>query len=178
MTIIRGTPPLGKPYTSQVPLTGSGIAEEITHYLMRSEQISSAVLLGVMNKREGVAAAGGIIVQAFPHASDEAVTKLEARIKEGPRLSALLDRMPIEEAVATVFQGFDYKQIDASFNVPVTYTCQCSRERALAPLTLFSDLELGEMIRDGGTDVACQFCGRKYHFDADDLLSLTPKHEA
>lgn len=178
MTIIRGTPPLGKPYTSQVPLTGSGIAEEITHYLMRSEQISSAVLLGVMNKREGVAAAGGIIVQAFPHASDEAVTKLEARIKEGPRLSALLDRMPIEEAVATVFQGFDYKQIDASFNVPVTYTCQCSRERALAPLTLFSDLELGEMIRDGGTDVACQFCGRKYHFDADDLLSLSPKHEA
>ncbi len=178
MTIIRGTPPLGKPYTSQVPLTGSGIAEEITHYLMRSEQIASAVLLGVMNKREGVSAAGGIIVQAFPHASEEAVAKLEARIKEAPRLSALLDRMPIEEAVATVFHGFDYKQIDASFNVPVTYTCQCSRERALAPLAIFSDLELGEMIRDGGTDVSCQFCGRKYHFDADDLLSLSPKHEA
>src|SRR5258706_16226651 len=121
MTIIRGTPPLGKPYTSQVPLTGSGIAEEITQYLMRSEQISSAVLLGVMNKRDGVAAAGGIIVQAFPHASEEAVTKLEARIKEAPRLSALLDRMPIEEAVAAVFHGFEYQQIDASFDVPVTY---------------------------------------------------------
>src|SRR3954465_11797968 len=32
----RGTPPLGKPYTSQVTLNGSGVAEELTHYLMRS----------------------------------------------------------------------------------------------------------------------------------------------
>ena len=34
------------------------------------------------------------------------------------------------------------------------------------------------MIRDGGTEVACQFCGRKYRFDGDDLLGLGPKHEA
>lgn len=178
LTIVRGTPPVGRPYTSQVPLTGSGIAEEITHYLMRSEQIASAVLLGVLNRRDGVAAAGGIIVQAFPHATEESIARLEHRIKEAPRLSTLLDRMPIEEAVATVFHDLDYKQIDASFNVPVAYKCSCSRERALAPLALFSDQELGEMIRDGGTEVACQFCGRKYAFNADDLLGLTQKHEA
>lgn len=178
LTIVRGTPPVGRPYTSQVPLTGSGVAEEITHYLMRSEQIASAVLLGVLNRRDGVAAAGGIIVQAFPHASEESIAKMETCIKEAPRLSALLERMPIEEAVATVLHGCDYKQIDASFNVPVAYSCSCSRERALAPLSLFSDQELGEMIRDGGTEVACQFCGRKYQFSADDLLGLSARHEA
>src|SRR5438128_1674746 len=43
MSIVRGTPPAGKPYTSQVPLTRSGVAQELTHYLMRSEQINSAV---------------------------------------------------------------------------------------------------------------------------------------
>ena len=40
-------------------------------------------------------------------------------------LGYVLDRMPIEEAVATVFHGLDYKQIDASFNVPVAYKCSC-----------------------------------------------------
>ncbi|HEU4520802.1 MAG TPA: Hsp33 family molecular chaperone HslO, partial [Thermoanaerobaculia bacterium] len=41
LTVIRGTPPAGKPYTSQVTLEGGGIAQELTHYLARSEQIAS-----------------------------------------------------------------------------------------------------------------------------------------
>ena len=70
------------------------------------------------------------------------------------------------------------KQIDPSFNVPLSYTCQCSHERALAPLALFSDDERQEMIDQGGTEVICQFCGRKYRFSSDDLLALTAKPDA
>jgi molecular chaperone Hsp33 len=175
LTVVRGTPPLGKPYTSQVTIAGSGIAQELTHYLQRSEQIASAVLLGVLNRREGVAAAGGVIIQAFPHASEEAIAAIEKRIAEAPPLSTLIEKMPIEDVVAQVLTGLDYKQIDASFNVPVTYTCTCSRERALAPLALFPADELQEMIEQGGSDVTCQFCGRKYAFTRDDLISIAPK---
>lgn len=172
LTVIRGTPPAGKPYTSQVTLHGSGIAQELTRYLDRSEQISSAVLLGVLNRREGVAAAGGIIIQAFPHAAPESITAIEERIKEAPPLSTLVEKMPIEDVVAQVLHGTDYKQIDASFNVPLSYTCSCSRERALAPIALFGAAEVQEMIHQGGTEVVCQFCGRKYSFTAQDLQSL------
>jgi molecular chaperone Hsp33 len=172
LTVIRGTPPAGKPYTSQVPLNGSGIAQELTRYLDRSEQISSAVLLGVLNRREGVAAAGGIIIQAFPHAAPEAITAIEERIREAPPLSTLIEKVPIEDVVAQVLHGIDYKQIDASFNVPLSYTCSCSRERALAPIALFGADEVNEMIHQGGTEVVCQFCGRKYAFTANDLESL------
>jgi redox-regulated HSP33 family molecular chaperone len=56
---VGGGPPAGKPYTSQILLAGTGIATDLTRYLMRSEQIASAVLLGVLNERDGVAAAGG-----------------------------------------------------------------------------------------------------------------------
>src|SRR5512142_2046371 len=70
LTVVRGTPPEGKPYTSQVTLETGGIATELTRYLARSEQIASAVLLGVLNRRDGVAAAGGIIIQAFPHTTE------------------------------------------------------------------------------------------------------------
>src|ERR1051326_6724316 len=71
MTVVRGVPPEGRPYTSQLLTTGSGIAKDITRYLHNSEQITSAVLLGVLNRRDGVAAAGGGVIQAFPHATDE-----------------------------------------------------------------------------------------------------------
>lgn len=173
LTVVRGTPPAGKPYTSQVHLEGGGIAQELTRYLARSEQIASAVLLGVMNRREGVAGAGGIIIQRFPHTSDEAIAQIEQRIKEAPPLSTLIEKMPIEAVVAQVLHGLDYKQIDESFNVPLSYNCTCSRERALAPMALFSREELQQMVDSGGSEVMCQFCGRKYSFTSEDLKSLS-----
>lgn len=178
LTVVRGTPPTGRPYTSQLELNGSGVANELTHYLARSEQISSAVLLGVLNRRDGVAAAGGVIIQAFPHASAEAIDRIEKRVREAPPLSTLIEKMPIEDVVATVLQGCDYKQIDDTFNVPLSYTCTCSRERALAPLALFPAEDLSEMIGEGGTEVVCQFCGRRYQFTAEDLVALTANPDA
>jgi molecular chaperone Hsp33 len=177
LTVIRGTAPAGKPYTSQILLKGGGIAKELTHYLMQSEQITSAVLLGVLNRREGVAAAGGIIIQAFPHTSAEAIAKIEERIQEAPPLSTLIEKMPIEDVVAQVLHGIDYKQIDSSFDVPLEYRCTCTRERALAPLALFPREELQVMISEGGSEVTCQFCGRKYSFSREDLLALETKRE-
>lgn len=178
LTVVRGTPPVGKPYTSQLLLAGTGIATDLTRYLMNSEQIASAVLLGVFNRRDGVASAGGIIVQAFPHASEEAITAIERCIKEAPPLSTLLEKMEIEDVVATVFQGVGYKQIDDGHAMPVSYTCHCTRDRALAPIALFGEEDLREMIDEGGTEVVCEFCGRKYQFTSDELLALTAKHDA
>lgn len=178
LTVVRGTPPHGTPYTSQVPLEGGGVAQELTRYLARSEQVASAVLLGVMNRREGVAGAGGIIIQAFPHATEEAIKALEKRIEEAPRLSTLIEKMPIEAVVAQVLEGMQYKQLDESFNVPLSYTCTCDRERALAPLAVFSREELQEMVEEGGSEVVCQYCGRKYSFTAEDLLALTASPDA
>ncbi|HEX7154712.1 MAG TPA: Hsp33 family molecular chaperone HslO [Thermoanaerobaculia bacterium] len=178
LTVIRGTPPAGKPYTSQITVDGTGVAQDLTRYLMRSEQIASAVLLGVLNRRDGVAAAGGIIIQAFPHTSEASISRLEQRIREAPPLSTLLEKMPIEDVVAHLLHDIGYKQIDAGHTVPVSYTCPCTRERALAPLSLFSRDELQEMVDEGGSEVQCQFCGRKYSFTAEDLLALTATHEA
>ncbi|HWS72989.1 MAG TPA: Hsp33 family molecular chaperone HslO [Thermoanaerobaculia bacterium] len=178
LTVVRGTPPAGKPYTSQITLEGGGVAQELTRYLATSEQIASAVLLGVLNRREGVAAAGGIVIQAFPHASEASIAAIEQRIQETPPLSTLIEKMPIEAVVAQVLHGLDYKQLDEHFNVPLSYTCTCTRERALAPLQLFEPAEIRDMIEQGTTEVVCQFCGRKYAFTREELLALTANHEA
>jgi molecular chaperone Hsp33 len=178
LTVIRGTPPLGKPYTSQILLGGSGIATDLTRYLMRSEQIASAVLLGVLNKREGVAAAGGIVIQAFPNAPEEAIRAMEERVRQAPSLSMLLETLEIEAAVGTILEGLDFKQIDAGYEVPVAYACQCTRERALAPIALLGQEEIRQMIDEGGTEVRCQFCGRRYEFSPEELFTLTATHDS
>lgn len=178
LTVVRGTPPAGRPYTSQLILSGAGVAQELTHYLMTSEQIASAVLLGVLNRREGVAAAGGIIIQAFPHASEASIAAVEERIREAPPLSTIVEKMPIEDVVAQVLHGLDYKQIDPSFNVPLEYRCSCTRERAIAPLTLFSREELQEMIDEGGSEVVCQFCGRRYGITREELMALRARRQS
>lgn len=178
LTVVRGVPPLGKPYTSQVKLASGGIAQDLTHYLAASEQITSATMLGVLNRPSGVAAAGGVIVQAFPHTTPAAIEIMEEKIRQAPPLTSLIARMPIEGAVREII-GPDYKPLDESINVPLEYRCSCSRERALAPIALFSREEIEDMIhRENGSEVVCQFCGQKYVFSRDDLLALSASHDA
>jgi len=137
--------------------------------------VGIGLLLGLATR---IAAAGGIVIQAFPHTSEAAIAALEERIREAPPLSTLIEKMPIEDVVAQVLAGFDYKQLDSSLDVPLEYRCPCTRERAIAPLALFSPEELQEMIEEGGSEVVCQFCGRKYQITAEELLTLTARHEA
>jgi molecular chaperone Hsp33 len=173
LTVIRGTPPAGRLYTSQVELVSGEVARDVAKYLAQSEQIPSAVLLGVLNRRDGVAAAGGIVIQAFPHTSDEAIARMEDRVREAAPLSTLLDRKPIEEVVQEVLHDVGYRSIGSDFDVPVRFQCSCSRERALAPLQLFSPQELAEIIQqEGGSEVICQYCGMKYQFTGDEILSM------
>ena len=167
LTVVRKSPPLMRPYTSQVRLVSGEVAKDVAHYLAASEQIPTAVLLGVLNRPTGVASCGGILIQAFPH------TTKEKAIQEAPPLSTLLAELPLQEAVARVLGGVGYKALDPSFDIPITYHCTCSREKALQMYRYFPPQELGEMIREGReTDAVCHFCGAKYLFTADDLLGL------
>lgn len=172
LTVVRGTPPQGTPYTSQVSLVSGEIAKDVAHYLASSEQIASAVLLGVLVRPSGVEAAGGLIVQAFPHASEAAIETMEKRIREAPPFSTLLDRMTLEEAVAEVLHGSDYKLLDPSFNMPIQYACSCTRSRALKQFGFLSSTELTEIINEGGTEAICQFCGQKYVFSREDIFRV------
>lgn len=178
LTVVRGTPPEGVPYTSQVSLVSGEIAKDLAHYLAHSEQIASAVLLGVMIRPSGVDAAGGMLVQALPHASESAIETMEKRIREAPAFSTLLDRMTLEEAVQEVLRGSDYKLLDPSFNIPIRYSCSCTRERALKGFAYLSLHELSAIITEGGSEAICQFCGQRYFFSGDDLLALSTPPDA
>ena len=98
--------PSGEVYTSTVPLVSGEIAEDLAHYLWQSEQIPSAVLLGVRVKGEGeVEVAGGVAVQVMPGAKEEVLGRLEANLKDLPGLTPLLRERGLEGALEALLAG-------------------------------------------------------------------------
>lgn len=178
MTVIRATPPAGRPYTSQVKIETGEIAADLTQYLASSEQIPSAVILAVRCRPEGVTAAGGIVVQAFPHTPQEDIDAMESRIAAAPHLSELLETLSLDDAVRAILGDIDYRPLDQAWDVPLRYECGCTRERALNSLQLFERGELSDMIAEGGTEVRCHFCAEIYRFSGDDLLAVTRAADA
>jgi len=120
----------GATYNSQVELVSGEIGEDLAWYLQQSEQTSSAVMLGVLAKPGGVAAAGGMIVEVLPGASDETIATLQENISRVHGVSHLLDEGGIPNVVETVLAG----RVRVSFpdRPPVVY--QQSQLRGSDPL--------------------------------------------
>ncbi len=172
--------PNGEIYTSTVPLVSGEIAEDLAHYLWQSEQIPSALLLGVRVKGEGeVEVAGGVAVQVMPGASEEVVGRLEANLAGLPGITPLLREKGLEGVLEAIFQGLGYTPTDlralgyALNEIPARFQCRCSREKALEALVFFTPEEREDMIvKDGGAEVVCHWCGEVYRFSPEEIRSL------
>ena len=162
---------LKTPYVGSTALVSGEIAEDLTAYLVESEQVPSACGLGVLVGTGGsVRAAGGFIVQLMPGASEELITKLEDNITFMDQLTVILDEDGLEEVVRQVLKDLPYEMLGEH---PVSYRCYCSRERVSEALSSISPDDLKEMAESGEeTEVCCQFCDRKYVFAPEELKAL------
>ncbi|HYH44117.1 MAG TPA: Hsp33 family molecular chaperone HslO [Thermoanaerobaculia bacterium] len=162
----------GGSYNSQVELVTGEIGDDLAHYLEQSEQTSSAVMLGVLARPHGVAAAGGMIVEVLPGASDETIASLQENIARVRGVSYLIDEGGIPNVLDTVLSGFDREIKEV---LPLRYRCRCSRERLLSHLTLLSTDDRDYLREeDGAIDADCVFCGEHYRFTPEELQSPSP----
>ena len=152
-------------------LTSGEIAEDLTAYLLESEQVPSACALGVLvDTDRTIRAAGGFIVQLMPGADEELIAKLEDNIFLMDQLTTVLDEDGTGALFAQVLKGFDWHTVG---EYPVEYRCYCSRERVEQALTVIDPKELQEIIDEGkDISVSCQFCDRTYSFSPAELQSL------
>ena len=163
---------LKEPYVGQTMLVSGEIAEDITYYFAASEQIPSAVALGVlMNKENTVREAGGFIIQLMPGAPEEMIDKLEERLKTlRPVTKMLDDGLSPEDILREVLAGF---QPEIHEKLPVRFHCDCTKERVERALISIGKKDLQEMIDDGKEiETVCHFCGKKYYFSVDELKAL------
>lgn len=168
----------GQPYTGQVPLISGELGEDFTYYLAKSEQIPSAVGVSVfVQPNNTVKVAGGFMVQTMPGATDEAISRLEQRLKEMPMVSELLlDGQTPEEILQLLFKDEKIKILQ---KMPVAFKCDCSKDRFAKSLAAIQPQALQEMIdEDHGAEAVCHFCGNKYAFSEDDLREILTQAQA
>lgn len=162
-----------EPYSSQINLTTSEVAEDLTYYFASSEQIPSSVALGVlMEKDNTVKQAGGFIIQLMPFAEDRVISFLEERISKITSVTDMLEAgMSPEDILNQVAGELGLKIND---RIPSSYICNCSRQRVAKALISIGRKELSDMINDGkDVSVNCNFCNTDYTFTIPELKELS-----
>lgn len=163
---------LKEPYVGLTPLVTGEIAEDFTEYFAKSEQVPTAIALGVLVDKNGVKSAGGYIVQLMPDATNEDITKLEENLKNIPPISKLLEQEKTLEEIAELISGDD-KLFILGDDVNPKYKCNCSRKRMESGLISLGKEELDDIINsDEKAEIVCRFCKEKYNFSKDDLEKL------
>ncbi len=163
---------LKEPYSGTVQLYTSEIAEDLAYYLTESEQVPSAVGLGVyVETRGGVSAAGGFLVQSLPPSDGEVIDRLTGQIETMPPITELVrgGKTP-EELLDYIFSGIPFDVFEKRL---LSFKCSCSRERVINALVSLGQEELNSMIeQEEVTEVTCEFCREVYVFSREDLGRL------
>ena len=163
---------LKEPYSGQVMLQTCEIAEDLTYYFATSEQVPSAVGLGVlMNKNNTVRQAGGFIVQLMPFAEEEVISRLEQNVQKISSVTNLLEEEHTPESLLEkVLEGFD---MQINEKTDTRFHCNCSKERVEKALISIGRKELNEMIQEGKPiEMNCHFCNTNYNFTVEELKEI------
>lgn len=163
---------LKEPFSGQVPIVDGELGEDFTYYMAVSEQTPSCVGVSVLvDTDDHVRTSGGFMVQIMPGATDETITEIEKRIQKMPQISDLMDTGATpEELLEWVLGKENIKFLDT---LPVSFSCDCSRERFEAGLITLGKEELHAIIEeDKNAEVVCHYCNDKYQFSETDLGAL------
>lgn len=161
-----------EPYSGVVEIQSGEIADDIAYYLTSSDQIPSAVSLGVLlNEDSTVREAGGFIVQLMDGATDETAALLEERVAALPSMTTMLTEGETPESILERLLGdMDLQVLE---DKPVEFRCDCTRERTLKLLSLVSADELQSMVDEGeDIEMVCAFCNSKYQYSPEEIAAL------
>ena len=161
-----------EPYIGKIPLVTGEVGDDLTKYFAVSEQVPSAVGLGVLVDTDyTVKTAGGFIIQVMPEGTDDDIAKLEENLNQVKSVTALFEEGKTPEDILKILPfGFDYHITDT---LDTQYYCNCSRERVEKALISLGTEEIEKIIEeDGKAELSCHFCSNKYEFTEEDLKAL------
>ncbi len=162
-----------EPYYGSTPIVSGEIAEDFANYLSVSEQIKSAVSLGVFveSEQERVTAAGGYMIQALPGAEEETIAAIEKAVSTARHVTeTILGGADAAEMLRLALGGFPFDTLETH---PVEFRCKCSYERVVKIVTALGPEEVQDMLeKDKGAELTCHFCNAVYYLDEDALRKI------
>lgn len=171
LTVIRDLQ-MKEPYVGSVALVSGEVGDDVTAYLVQSEQTPSACALGVLVDRDhSVKTAGGYLLQLLPGAPEEVIDRLEQGIQTAGPVTALLDRGLTPEEILQLVCGD--MELEFFEQTPVEYRCYCTRDRVERTLVSLGREELSAIVaEDKPITVDCQFCDTLYRFTPQEIQAL------
>lgn len=166
LTVVRTHPNQPHAQKGTVELRSGQIGEDIAYYLQQSQQIRSAIALGVKLGKDGeVLAAGGILIELLPGADANIEVIVEDQfLRTGSISEMFANGETAEQIIETYLPIFTMKEIDHPHSIE--YVCKCTKNRLLSALELFNNEDLQDMVTKKENVVAkCEFCGRGYSLD-------------
>lgn len=181
-----------QPYQGVVPLEDAQgrklerLSDVLQHYMLQSEQLDTVLVLAADDK-----VAAGLLIQRMPLKGEGnlggALSHREnedqiGRNEDYNRIAHLASSLTQEELLAldadTILHRLFWEEKLLRFE-PLEgadgprFTCRCSRERVGRMLQNLGAAEAEDILAERGSiDVACEFCGKHYPFDAVDAARL------
>ena len=166
---------LKEPYHGTVPLISGEIGEDLANYFLKSDQVPSAVGLGVLvDKDITIKASAGFIIQMMPGSGEEEIRKLEENLKALKSISHLVAQgYDAYDLLEKISQGFDVKILEKK---EISYKCNCSLEKVKDALISIGPKEIKEIIEeDKKASINCYFCNKDYKLYLKDLEEIYDK---
>ena len=162
-----------EPYIGSVPIVSGELAEDFAYYLAKSEQIPSAVMLGVLlqNNEPFVQASGGVMIQIMPGANEHIITMIEDTIKHAPHITSVISEgATAEDLVKLALGEIDFEILEER---EIRFECNCSFKRAVSLISALGRDEVASMLaEDKGAEMTCGFCNELYTLDENDLQEM------
>lgn len=162
-----------EPFIGSTPIINGEMAEDFAYYFSVSEQIPTAISLGVLVDTDNLAkVSGGFLIQLLPNTTEEVIEKIENKLKLLPTMTEMLSSgMTIEDIIYNISD--DVKILE---KVDVQFKCNCSKERFERGLISLGKKEIEEIIKeDGKADTVCHFCNTHYLFTKEELEQIAAK---
>jgi molecular chaperone Hsp33 len=164
----------GQPYIGSVEIVSGEVGDDLAHYLARSEQVPSAVGIGVFVNADGsVEAAGGYLVQLLPGVTDKDAARIEAVIRDLPHPTSMLRSGESPETILSRIFGPDHRVLS---HRDVRFHCPCSADRAERAIMMLGPSAVADMIDEGhergGAEVTCEFCKEQYLIPLSSLTAI------
>ena len=157
-------------WSGTVALQSGEIGDDFAYYFTASEQTPSAVSVGVLvNTDNSIMAAGGLLIQMLPDATEEDIVKVEGIVSNMKHISTLLqENDSLEDILHSLFD--DVKVLSTQ---DIEFRCHCEKATMKRVLTTLSKEERKQIIEeDHGCEITCNFCGEKYYFTEEELIDL------
>ncbi|HEU5297501.1 MAG TPA: Hsp33 family molecular chaperone HslO [Burkholderiaceae bacterium] len=174
-----------QPYQGVVPLHGDRreplqrLAQVLEHYMLQSEQLDTRLVLAADDR-----CAAGLLIQRLPAQGDSNLSGSGwkegdedgiGRSEDFNRIAHLTATLTAEELLnlqpEQILRRLFWEETVRLFDpLQPRFACTCSRQRVAGMLRGLGRDEVDSLLAEQGeAEVACDFCGAVYRFDAVDV---------